>query len=110
MKHNRVKTNYKSIPLAKVVALYYEETDKYVGVVTKGREAVPGLLVFEHVVDLTLYQCAGSKHKEAVPKVLSIEEARAIVRDRHPDFQSLILYQPPHKFTVEFVSGDIVEQ
>ncbi len=105
-----MRTKYETIKLKQVLALYYEAGDKYVGVVTKDREAVPGLLVFEHVVDLTLYQCAGSKHKAAVPKTLSIEEARALVRERGGDqlqgsrgFQSLILYQPPHKFTVEFV-------
>lgn len=63
-----------------VIALYYSDEDKYVGVMTRQREAIPGLLVFENIVHLTLYLCAGSKHMEAVPKVLQIEDARQVIR------------------------------
>jgi hypothetical protein len=85
-----------------VVALYYPDEDKYVGVMTRRREAVPGLLVFEGIVQLTLYQCAGSKHVKAVPKILNLEEARVVVRSRG-NMQSIILFRPPGSFTVEYV-------
>ena len=85
-----------------VVALYYPGRDEYVGVAAKQREAIPGLLVFESIVHLTLYQCAGSEHSEAVPKVLHLEEAREVVRTRN-GFESIILFRPPRSFTVEYV-------
>ena len=85
-----------------VVALYYPGEDEYVGVMSKQREAIPGLLVFESIVHLTLYQCAGSKHSEAVPKVLRLEEAREVVRTRN-GFESILLFRPPRSFVVEYV-------
>lgn len=86
-----------------VIALYYPESDAYVGVMARQREAVPGLLVFKSIVHLTLYQCAGSKHIKAVPKVLQIEDARQVVRSRDK-MQSIILYRPPGSFTVEYIA------
>lgn len=85
-----------------VIALYYPDKDEYVGVMTRQREAIPGLLVFENIVHLTLYMCAGSKHVEAVPKILQIENARKLVRSKDK-MQSIILYRPPSSFTVEYV-------
>lgn len=86
-----------------VIALYYPTADKYVGVMARQREAVPGLLVFENIMHLTLYQCAGSEHKDAVPRVLRLEEARDVVRSRD-EMQSIILYRPPRTFVVEYVA------
>ena len=85
-----------------VIALYYPDEDKYVGIMSRQQEAVPGLLVFENIVHLTLYLCAGSKHMEAVPKILKIEEARQVVR-RRDKMQSIILFRPPKSFAVEYV-------
>ncbi len=85
-----------------VIALYYPAEDTYVGVMARQREAVPGLLVFDNIVDLTLYQCAVSKHMEAVPKILQIEDARDVVRNRDK-VQSIILFRPSESFTVEYI-------
>lgn len=85
-----------------LIALYYPEDDKYIGVMAKQREAIPGLLVFESIIHLTLYQCAGSRHLDAFPKVLNLEEARAIVRNRD-GFESIIVFRPPGTFVVEYV-------
>jgi len=85
-----------------VLALYYPDRDEYVGVQAKNRESIPGLLVFETIVDMTLYQCGGSRHKDADPKVLSLEQARELVRERE-GFESIIWFKPPRKFTVEYV-------
>ena len=86
-----------------VIALYYPNEDEYVGVMTRQRESVPGLLVFENIVHLTLYTCAGSAHMAAVPRILDIEKAREVVRSRDK-MQSIILYRPPSSFTVEYVT------
>ncbi len=66
------------------------------------REAIPGLLVFESIIHLTLYQCAGSRHLDAFPKVLNLEEARAIARSRHR-FESIIMFRPPQSLIVEYI-------
>ncbi|MCE5200796.1 MAG: hypothetical protein ABFD54_13145 [Armatimonadota bacterium] len=85
-----------------MIALYYPEDDKYVGIMAKQREAISGLLVFENIIHLTLYQCAGSHHLRAVPKVLNLDEARAIVRNRDR-FESIIMFRPPGTFVVKYV-------
>jgi len=85
-----------------ILTLYYPDRDEYVGVRAKNRESIPGLLVFETIIDLTLYQCGGSRHKDADPKVLSLEQARELVRER-AGFESIIQFKPPRKFTVEYV-------
>jgi len=85
-----------------ILTLYYPDRDEYVGVRAKNRESIPGLLVFETIIDLTLYQCAGSRHMHADPKVLSLEQARELVRERE-GFESIIQFKPPRKFTVEYV-------
>ncbi len=87
-----------------VIALYYAGEDRYVGVIAKQREAIPGLLVFGNVVHLTLYQCAGSRHSGAVPKVLTLEDARTIVWSRD-GLESIILYKPRRSFVVEYVNS-----
>lgn len=84
-----------------MLALYYKKDAEYVGVKAKARESVPGLLLFEDIVSLTMYQCASGKHMNAIPKILSIEEARGIVRDC-PMFNALILFKLPRNLVVEF--------
>jgi hypothetical protein len=97
-----LSTEYKTIKAKDVLALYYPERETFVGIKAKTRESVPGLLIFEDMASLTLYQCATNEHTDATPKVLEIEQARDIVRIC-PAFNALILFKPPKKLVVEFL-------